>query len=146
MESAPSRSAASGVRPGPLPETAATREAADQLRHAAEAACSRAEEALEASVRRRSAQARLTPDAMERIERTAMRLEMARSRREMRRADGEMVRRTRQEDREAAELERWIRTQAASMMDDGWTPEELADIGIDARYTAEPSPPEGDAR
>jgi hypothetical protein len=133
------------MRPGPPPETAANREAAEQLKRAAEAACARAEEAMETSVRRRSAQAKLTPDVVERIERTTMRLEMTRSRREMRHADLEMVRRTRQEDREAADLERWIRAQAASMVEDGWTPEELADIGIDARYTAEPSPPEDDA-
>jgi len=128
-----------------LPDTASTMRTAEQLRSAALAACAHAEEAVEASVRRRSAKARLTPDAMERIEHALMRLEVTRSRREMRDADLETARRLRAEQREAAELERWIQTQAASMLADGWTPEELADIGIGPPYTAEPPPPPGDA-
>jgi len=146
MESAPSRSAAPGTPPGPLPQIAANRETAERLKRAAKAACAKSEEAMEAVIRRRSAQPGLTRETMERIEHTVLRLEIARSRREMRQADLEMVWRTRAEERESAELERWIRAQAASMVADGWTPEELAEIGIDARYTAEPPPPRGDAR
>jgi hypothetical protein len=118
---------------------------AEQLRHAAEAACAHSQEVMEAVLRRRSSQPKPTRETMERIERTAMRLEMARSRREMRGADLETVRRMRLEEREAVKLERWIRSQAASMLADGWTPEELADIGIDARYATDPSPPEDGA-
>jgi hypothetical protein len=123
-----------------LPDTAANVATAERLQSAAEAAWAHAEAAVEASVRRRSAQARPTPDAMERIEHALMRLEVTRSRREMRHADLEMERRTRARERETAELEEWIRGQAASMLADGWTPGELADIGIDARYTGSPSP------
>jgi len=124
-------------------DSAANVAMAERLQHAAEAAWAHAEAVIEDSVRRRAARTKPTPEAMERLEHTILRLEVARSRREMRDADLETARRLRAEEREAAEMERWIRAQAASMLADGWTPEELADIGIDARYTAEPPrPPE----
>ncbi len=129
----------------PAPRSRANADTAEQLRSAAEAACCQSERLMEDAVRRRSARDRLTPEAVERLEHTAMRLEMALSRREMRHADLEAMRRLRVEERETAELERWIRQQAASMLRDGWTPEELAEIGMDARYTADPAPTDGKA-
>ena len=143
----PARSNSAGPRTslGAPPGTAANRAAAEQLKRAAEAACAHSEEGMEAVIRRRSAQPKPTPETMERIERTVMRLEIARSRMEMHRTDLETVRRARREDRETAELERWIRAHAASMLSDGWTLEELADIGIDARYTGEPASPDAES-
>lgn len=123
---------------------AGTVEEAGRLRVAAEAACAHAREALEAVLRRRSAQPRPTPEAMRRLEQTMIRLEMAASRQEMRRIDQETTRRVREEEREAAELESWVRAQAASMLRDGWTPEELASIGIDARYVGGSGAPRDD--
>ncbi len=139
------------TRHGPPPEMSPDAEAssnvvtADQLLHAAEAACARAQEVMEAVIRRRSSYPKPTRETLERIERAIMRLEIVRSQREMRHADMETVRRMRRETREAAELERWIQSRVASMLADGWTPEELADIGIGARYTADPPPPDDGA-
>jgi hypothetical protein len=116
-------------------------EQAERLNAAAEAACAHAREAMEAVLRRRSAQPRPTLEAMQRLEETVMRLELASSRQEMRRFDQETTRRMREEEREAAELDAWVRAQAASMLRDGWTPEELAGIGIGARYLGESTAP-----
>ncbi len=106
----------SRVARGGLPDSASRRKTAEQLLDAAAAACARAEEGMEAAIRRRSMRATLTPEVMERIEHTTLRLEMVRSSREMRHADLETARRMRAEERETAELERWIQAQAASML------------------------------
>ncbi|HEU4452520.1 MAG TPA: hypothetical protein VFR81_05640 [Longimicrobium sp.] len=130
------------------PATPASRQAnldnAERLNAAAEAACAHAREAMEAVLRRRAAHPTPTPEAMRRMDQTVLRLEMAASRREMRRVDRESVRRVRDEERETAELESWVRAQAASMLRDGWTPEELASIGMGARNLGKPPPPRDD--
>lgn len=126
------------------PGRAGNVEEAGRLKAAAEAACAHAREAIEAVLRRRSAQTGATPEAVRRMEQMVIRLEMAASRQEMRRADQEMTRRVREEEREAAELDAWVRGQADSMLRDGWTPEELASIGIGARYLGGSAAPRDD--
>ena len=122
-------------RPGPrrpLPEASRGNES---LREAAEAACAHSREVMADVLRRRQASAAPTREQMELIEATAMRIEMAQSRREMRRADLETLRRQREEAREAAQLERWVRGRVAAMLTEGWTREELAQMGIDEQWT-----------
>lgn len=111
------------TRNGRSPDAAAAARRASDLRVRADRALADSEDLLAAAARRRARMRGLSDQAM-------LRLEMVWSRLELRWLDRTS---RRDEKRREAERERddaWMRDEIASMLANGWTREELAEVGI----------------